>query len=61
MASRITLLAIRVRSRFAKESWQMLRIMIGFALVLGMFAVAQVVVCKREHPGKRWQACLLRR
>ena len=61
MASRITLLAIRVRSRFARESWQMLRIMIGFSAVIALFAAAQVVVCKREHPGKRWQACLLRR
>ena len=58
MSSRITLLAIRVRSRVAKEAWQMMKMLTGFILGLATVAGCQVGVCKYNRPKSTVMQCI---
>jgi hypothetical protein len=52
MTSRITILAIRIRSRAAKEVWAFAKMMAGFSAVIALVGACQLGFCKYRSPKK---------
>lgn len=58
MASRITLLAVRVRSRTAKDLWSLGRILLGLALTFAAIGGCQLGLCWRRTPKASAKQCI---